>query len=59
MNPDHPTPPPAGQAAPPASDPPATAEEFLRRMDGEIEQMESEVRKLDTIEAELRRNSLM
>ena len=47
MNPGHP------------KDPPATAEEILRRMDGKIEQVEPDVRKLDTIEAELWRNSQM
>jgi hypothetical protein len=59
MNPGHPKDPPAEQAALPAGHPPATAEEILRRMDGKIEQVEPDVRKLDTIEAELWRNSQM
>jgi hypothetical protein len=58
MNPNHPTDPPAEHALPPA-DPPASQEEILQRMDGEIEQMESEVRKLDQVEEELRRGSKM
>jgi hypothetical protein len=58
MNPNHPTDPPAEHTALPA-DPPAPVEEILRKVDGEIEQMEGEVRKLDQAEEGLRRNSMM
>jgi hypothetical protein len=58
MNPNHPTDPPAEHAAPPADAPPSE-EEILRRMAGEVEQVESEVRKLDQVEEDMRRNSMM